>query len=141
MLQVNGYQCHASAELMSEHFRTELGYEGFFASDAGNVAAMVNARVAFNTTDAAAIALSAGMDQTMGGGLDPSVTLPAVSPSGTARALLARATDRRSQLRGAYVHVYVCALTDWTVGLAVGLLTRQRDVGGALSGWRAGQVW
>ena len=39
----------------------------------------MNARVAFNTTDAAAIALEAGMDQTMGGGLSPDITLPAVA--------------------------------------------------------------
>lgn len=39
----------------------------------------MNARVAFNATDAAAIALSAGMDQTMGGGLSPTITLPGIA--------------------------------------------------------------
>jgi hypothetical protein len=54
-------------------------YQGFYASDAGNVGALVNARVAFNATDAASIALSAGMDQTMGGGLSPTITLPGMA--------------------------------------------------------------
>ena len=76
--EINGYQCHASEETMTEHFRNELGYEGFFASDAGNVEALVGAHVAYNATDAAAIALAAGMDQTMGVGLGPSITLPGV---------------------------------------------------------------
>jgi beta-glucosidase len=76
--ELNGIQMHANHAIMTEHFRGELGYEGFFASDAGNVQALVGARVAFNGTDAAAIALQAGMDQTMGGGLAPSITLPGV---------------------------------------------------------------
>ena len=62
---------HANGEIMTDHFRKELGYEGFFASDAGNVGALVGAHVAYNASDAAAIALQAGMDQTMGGGKPP----------------------------------------------------------------------
>lgn len=76
---------HANHAIMTEHFRNELGYEGFFGSDAGNVGALVGARIAFNDTDAAAIALQAGMDQTMGGGFAPSITLPGIK-SGEIRA-------------------------------------------------------
>jgi beta-glucosidase-like glycosyl hydrolase len=75
--ELNGIQMHMNSAIMTDHFRTKLGYEGFFASDAGNVAAMVGARVAYNTSDAASIAMQAGMDQTMGGGFDPAVTVPA----------------------------------------------------------------
>lgn len=76
--ELNGVQMHANAAIMTQHFRTELGFEGFFASDAGNVGALVGARVAYNQTDAAAIAMEAGMDQTMGGGFSPTITVPGV---------------------------------------------------------------
>ena len=89
--EINGIQCHANKAIMTEHFRTDLGYAGFFASDAGNVAAMVNARVAYNHTDAAAIALQAGMDQTMGGGLSPTITLPGVASGEINEAWIERA--------------------------------------------------
>ena len=55
--ELNGVQMHANDYIMTELFRGALGYQGFYASDAGNVGALVKARVAFNSTDAAAIAL------------------------------------------------------------------------------------
>ena len=67
--------------------RDNAGFKGFFASDAGNVGALVGARVAYNSTDAAAIAMQAGMDQTMGGGFDPKITIPGVK-SGESEILL-----------------------------------------------------
>ena len=73
--ELNGIQMHANGEIMTDHFRKELGYEGFFASDAGNVGALVGAHVAYNASDAAAIALRAGMDQTMGGGKPHDISL------------------------------------------------------------------
>ena len=32
---IDGIQMHANHEIMTEHFRDALGYEGFFASDLG----------------------------------------------------------------------------------------------------------
>ena len=32
---IDGIQMHANHEIMTEHFREALGYEGFFASDLG----------------------------------------------------------------------------------------------------------
>ena len=54
---------HANAGIMRNLFRTRLNYTGFFASDMGNIGALVNAHVASNVTAAAALALSSGMDQ------------------------------------------------------------------------------
>ena len=76
--ELNGVQMHANPEIMTDHFRGELQYQGFFASDAGNVGALVNARVAYNATDAAAMAMNAGMDQTMGDGFNPSIVAAAI---------------------------------------------------------------
>ena len=33
--ELNGVQMHANHAIMTDHFRTELGFKGFFASDAG----------------------------------------------------------------------------------------------------------
>ena len=35
---IDGIQMHANHEIMTEHFRDALGYEGFFASDLGKPA-------------------------------------------------------------------------------------------------------
>ena len=48
---------HANGAIMTDLFRGKLSYKGLYASDAGNVGALVNARVAFNLTDAAAMAM------------------------------------------------------------------------------------
>ena len=62
--ELNGIQMHANHDIMTEHFRNRLGYEGFFASDLGNIEAVwQNAAVAANYSDAVALSLWAGMDQ------------------------------------------------------------------------------
>eukprot|EP01046_Picozoa_sp_COSAG06_P034022 COSAG06_NODE_3524_length_5228_cov_160.163580_3_plen_182_part_00 len=38
--ELNGIQMHANHEIMTEHFRESLGYEGLFASDLGNIEAI-----------------------------------------------------------------------------------------------------
>ena len=38
--ELNGIQMHANHDIMTEHFRNRLGYEGFFASDLGNIEAV-----------------------------------------------------------------------------------------------------
>ena len=38
--ELNGIQMHANHEIMTEHFREGLGYEGLFASDLGNIEAI-----------------------------------------------------------------------------------------------------
>eukprot|EP01052_Picozoa_sp_SAG31_P026920 SAG31_NODE_2477_length_5637_cov_10.057241_5_plen_101_part_00 len=49
---------------MTEHFHNKLGYEGFIASDLGNIQAIwQNSAVAANYSDAVALSLWAGMDQ------------------------------------------------------------------------------
>jgi beta-glucosidase-like glycosyl hydrolase len=77
-----GTQMHANHEIMTEHFRERLEYEGFFASDLGNIEAVwQNSLVAANYSDAVALSLWAGMDQSFdssGNGFDPSRMYPAV---------------------------------------------------------------
>ena len=123
---IDGIQMHANHEIMTEHFRDALGYEGFFASDlgkpnslslrsprppnpappnhkfiqktlsregteclggcwywcAGNIEAIwQNANVAANYSDAIALSLWAGMDQSFdspGNGFDTSKLRPAI---------------------------------------------------------------
>ncbi len=64
--ELNGIQMHANHDIMTEHFRNRLGYEGFFASDLGNIEAVwENSAVAANYSDAVALSLWAGMDQVL----------------------------------------------------------------------------
>jgi beta-glucosidase-like glycosyl hydrolase len=54
-----GTQMHANHEIMTEHFRDKLSYEGFFASDLGNIEAVwQNSLVAANYSDAVRDALA-----------------------------------------------------------------------------------
>ena len=54
---------HANGAIMTDHFRSKLSYEGFFASDAGNVGALVGARVAFNASGGRALSLSLSLSR------------------------------------------------------------------------------
>jgi beta-glucosidase-like glycosyl hydrolase len=64
--ELNGIQMHANHDIMTEHFRNRMGYEGFFASDLGNIEAVwQNSAVASNYSDAVALSLWAGMDQVL----------------------------------------------------------------------------
>ncbi len=51
-----------NAPIMKDLFRGTLNYKGFFASDYGNIGSLQNARGAANVTQAATLAIAAGVD-------------------------------------------------------------------------------
>jgi beta-glucosidase len=61
--EMNGVPMHANAGVIGTLFRQAWNYSGFVHSDYGNIGALQSAHIAANITQAAAIALSAGVDQ------------------------------------------------------------------------------
>jgi beta-xylosidase len=61
---LNSVPMHANTAVMKTLFRESWGFKGFFGSDYGNVGSLQNARIAANVTQAAALAISAGVDTT-----------------------------------------------------------------------------
>lgn len=60
---LNSVPMHANGPIMKGLFRDQWGYRGMFGSDWGNIGFLQNARVAANLSIAAALAISAGVDQ------------------------------------------------------------------------------
>lgn len=75
---LNSIPMHANAGVMTALFRGQWGFKGFFGADYGNVGALQSARVAANITQAAALALSAGVDTTF---CDTAYTYGVVGPA------------------------------------------------------------
>ena len=61
---LNSVPMHANSAIMKSLFRGQWGFQGFFGSDYGNVGALQSAHVAANLSQAAALALAAGVDNT-----------------------------------------------------------------------------
>ena len=59
---LNSIPMHMNSPIMKDLFRGTLNYKGFFGSDYGNIGSLQNARVAANVTQAASLALAAGVD-------------------------------------------------------------------------------
>jgi len=59
---LNSIPMHMNSPIMKDLFRGTFNYKGFFGSDYGNVGSLQSARVASNLTQAAALAISAGVD-------------------------------------------------------------------------------
>jgi beta-xylosidase len=61
---LNSVPMHANAGVMKALFREQWGFKGFFGSDYGNVGALQSAHIAANLSQAASLAISAGVDTT-----------------------------------------------------------------------------
>jgi beta-glucosidase len=67
---INGVPGAADHRMLTEVLRGELGFEGFFVSDAGSVLDLTTHELARDDRDAAARALRAGLDMEMALGMD-----------------------------------------------------------------------
>lgn len=66
---VDGVPASGNARLLTDILRTEWKFDGFVVSDANSAEELVAHGVAANDAEAAALALNAGLDMNMGGGL------------------------------------------------------------------------
>lgn len=90
--EVNGVSMHANSEVMTDLFRGAWNYSGFFHSDYQNIAALVAAHVAGSVTDAAALAIAAGVDQAfLDAAYSAGVLLPALASGAISTADVDRA--------------------------------------------------
>lgn len=73
--ELNSVPMHANARLLQDVMRTKFGFgNGFAASDATDIGNLMNFGVALNTTAAAALAVTAGVDQDLGMVAYPNLT-------------------------------------------------------------------
>ena len=97
---LNSIPMHMNAPIMKTLFRGQWGYKGFFGSDWGNIGFLQNARVAANLTQAAALAISSGVDQSFcdnayyTGVIEPAVASGEIQLADVDRAVAATLTQK-----------------------------------------------
>ena len=90
---LNSVPMHMNAGIMKTLFRGTWGYRGFFGADWGNVGFLQNAHVAANDSMAAALAISAGVDNSFcdgsysGGNINPAIASGEIAQADVDRAV------------------------------------------------------
>ena len=88
---LNSVPMHANAAIFRDLFRGQWGYKGFVGSDYGNIGALQSARIAANASQAAQLALAAGVDNSF---CDSAFSAAVIEPAVAAGAIPMADIDR-----------------------------------------------